>query len=270
MVDAPPGAALARAADRVRDLARAYEPPDYAEVPHPDAALFLCAIDHGTGYGGCYRVDGEGPFHGSALMWALGLAAERRLPGTLSAVRLAEVDSEHVAGLFEVQGETVSGPGKRAELWRELAAGLTHGYGGGAAALLDSASGRLGGPDGLLARLAGFEAYGDPLRKKSFLLAKIAERRGWLRVSDPERWEVCADSVLMRLALRAGLVDPAPVEELREATRTAMRRLADEAGVPPPLLDDLLWERGREDADLLGAPCGRLAEPPRPAGSTWY
>ena len=70
-----------------------------------------------------------------------------------------------------------------------------------------------------VARLAGFEAYSDPLPKKSFLFAKIAERRGWLEVDDPEPWEVCADNVLMRLALRSGLVEPGELDEVRAATR---------------------------------------------------
>ncbi len=41
---------LSAVADRVRAAAEDYEPPDFAETPGPDAALFLCAIDHRTGY----------------------------------------------------------------------------------------------------------------------------------------------------------------------------------------------------------------------------
>ena len=47
---AAPADALGAAAARVRELAASYEPPDFAEVPGPDAAIFLTAIDHGTGY----------------------------------------------------------------------------------------------------------------------------------------------------------------------------------------------------------------------------
>jgi hypothetical protein len=119
-------------------------------------------------------------------------------------------------------------------------------------------------------RLAEFEAFTDPLRKKAFLFAKIAERRGWLEVADPESWEVCADNVLMRLALRSGLVDPGPREEVRAATRSAFKRVAGRAGVPVPVLDDLLWELGREDPDLLGADAGDLREPERDPDSHWY
>ena len=139
-----------------------------------------------------------------------------------------------------------------------------------AAALLAAADRRLGGAGGLLARLARFAAYSDPLAKKSQLFAKICERRGWLEVADPEHWEVSADNVLMRLALRSGLVEPGELDEVRAATRDAFKRVAVAAEVAPPLLDDLLWELGRDDPDLLGRAAGDLREPPRDPGSAWY
>ena len=40
---------ISQIAERVRELAGSYEPPGFREVPGPDAALFLCAIDHRTG-----------------------------------------------------------------------------------------------------------------------------------------------------------------------------------------------------------------------------
>jgi hypothetical protein len=133
-----------------------------------------------------------------------------------------------------------------------------------------AAGGRLGGPGGLLARLAEYEAYSDPLRKKSFLFAKICERRGWLAVEDPEHWEVCADNVLMRLALRSGLVRLGSLDEVRAATLDALKRVGEGAGLAPPLLDDLLWELGRDNPDLLGTEGGDVCEPPRDPDSHWY
>lgn len=262
--------AVARVAERVRELAEGYRPPDFADVPTADAALFLCAIDHRTGYRRGYLVGGKGPFEGSALLWSLGLCAERRRPGLLTARGLAEATPEQVAELFRIGGETVADPELRARLWRQLAQRLLRDYGGEAEAVVAAAESRLGGSGGLLARLAAFEAYSDPLQKKSFLLAKIAARRGWLAVDDPELWEVCADNVLMRLALRSGLVGLGPLEEVRAATRTAFKAVAGEAGVPPPVLDDLLWELGRDDSDLLGTHGGELTEPPRDPASHWY
>jgi N-glycosylase/DNA lyase len=74
----------------------------------------------------------------------------------------------------------------------------------------------------------------------------------------------------MRLALRSGLVGEGSVEEVRAATRRAWKQVAERAGVSPPLLDDLLWERGRDDADLVGAEAGDVREPPRPEGTVFY
>jgi hypothetical protein len=147
---------------------------------------------------------------------------------------------------------------------------LERDHGGAARALLAAADGRLGGEGGVLALLARYEAYSDPLQKKPFLFAKICERRGWLEVRDPEAWEVCADNVLMRLALRSGLVEPGELFDVRAATRDAFKQVAERSGVPPPVLDDLLWELGRDDPDLVGAEAGDLHEPPRDPASHWY
>ncbi len=258
-------------AARVRELVAGYRPPDFAEVPTPDAALFLAAIDNSSGYDRPHRVEGEGPFEGSALIWAQALAFERRRPGLLSAEQLAAVGEREVAAILTVEGDVVSNPGERARLWRDAAEVLLEDYGGSAEELIAASEGLLDGPGGLLERLAAIEAFADPLRKKSFLIAKIWERRGWLAVVDPSSWEVSADSVLMRLALRSGLVEPSDdVERVRSATRDAFREVAELAEIPPPLLDDLLWERGREDPDLIGTEAGDLSEPPRRPGVHWY
>ena len=262
---------LSATASRVRELAAEYAPPDFAEVPGPDAALFLCAIDHRTGYRSSYLVGGRGPYGGSDLLWQLGCALERRHPGSLVAAGLADADAAKVAAIFRIGGETVADPESRARLWRDLAVRLGERYGGSAATMLASCEGRLGGQGGLIARLSEFEAYADPLAKKSFLFAKVAARRDWLAVTDPESWEVCADNVLMRLALRSGLVEPGEPEIVRAATREALKRLSADAGLEPPVLDDLLWQLGRRDPDLLGSAGGeQLREPPRPQGTLFY
>jgi hypothetical protein len=262
--------AVERVAERARELADGYEPPGFSHVPDPDAAIFLCAIDHRTGYRGRYLVDGRGPFEGSALLWAVGLQQALRQRGLLTAAGLRGVTPERVAELFRIGGETVVDSERRAALWRNLAAGLERDHGGEAEALLAAAGGHLGGVGGLLELLARYEAYADPLAKKSFLFAKVCARRGWLRVLDPECWEVCADNVLMRLALRSGLVHPGSGDEVRAATRVAFGQVARAAAIEPPVLDDLLWELGREDPDLLGTEGGDLTEPERDPASAWY
>ena len=262
--------ALARVVARVEELAADYEPPTFEEVPHPDAALFLAAIDHQTGYTEPHEVDGEGPYEGSALLWALGLRAERRAPGALTARSLLGVPAEAIAAVFRAGQDTLHDPERRAKLWDDLAKGMLKAYGGQAEALIEASGGRLGGSSGVLFRLSQFDAFADPLRKKAFLVAKIWERRGWLEVTDPENWQVSADNVLMRLALRSGLVDQGDVDEVRQATQDAFKQVADEAGVSPPVLDDLLWERGRKDPDLVGNEAGDLTEPPRREGVVFY
>jgi hypothetical protein len=266
----PPQDAVDKAAARVRELAAGYEPPSFAEVPNVDAALFLAAIDHHTGYSESHLVEGEGPYEGSALLWALGLRAERRAPGALNARSLADVDPAALSSVFRIEGDPLEGVERRAALWHELGRGMIELYGGSADELIAAAGGKLGGPRGALGLLSRFEAYSDPLQKKSFLVCKIWERRGWLEVVDPENWEVSADNVLMRLALRAGLVDSGEVEEVRAATRRAFKQVAERSGISPPVLDDLLWERGREDPDLLGREAGDLREPPRLQGVDFY
>jgi hypothetical protein len=262
--------ALKRVTARVKELAKDYEPPSFDEVPHPDAALFLAAIDHQTGYTEPHDVDGEGPYEGSALLWALGLRAERRAPGALTARSLLGVDPAAIAAVFRAGQDTLHDPERRAKLWDNLAKGLLKDYGGQATALIEVSADRLGGPTGVLFRLSEFDAFADPLRKKAFLVTKIWERRGWLEVADPESWEVSADNVLMRLALRSGLVEQGEVEEVREATMGAFKQVAEEAGISPPILDDMLWEKGREDPDLIGNEAGDLSEPPRREGVVFY
>jgi hypothetical protein len=257
-------------AERVRELAADYRPPTFDHVRDPDTALFLCAIDHSTGYREEHTVAGEGPFAGSALLWAVAIDAAAGDPGALTAAGLEDVSGTEVSDLLRIDAETVADPDRRAMLWRDLATGLERDHRGEARALLAAADGRLGGEGGLLALLARYEAYSDPLQKKPFLFAKICERRGWLEVTDPEQWEVCADNVLMRLALRSGLVEPGELADVRAATRDAFKQVAERSGVPPPVLDDLLWVLGRDDPDLVGADAGDLHEPPRDPASHWY
>jgi hypothetical protein len=265
-----PRDAFAGATERVLELAREYEPPAFAHVPDADAALFLCAVDHQTGYEREHRVDGAGPFAGSELMWVVGLRSAHREPGMLTAARLKAASADDVSRWFYIADETVADPQRRAALWRDLAEGLERDYDGSAERLLAACGGRLGGEQGLIALLRPYRAYSDPLAKKSFLFAKIAERRGWLEVVDPESWEVAADNVLMRIALRSGLVPEGPLEQVRPAARTAFKELAVAAGLSPPVLDDMLWELGRANPDLLGRVAADAIEPPRELDSAWY
>jgi hypothetical protein len=89
-------------------------------------------------------------------------------------------------------------------------------------------------------------------------------------VTDPENWQVSADNVLMRLALRSGLVEAGELAEVRAATRDVFKRVAEASRISPPVLDDMLWELGRFDPDLLGTAAGDVREPGRDPRSSWY
>src|SRR5947199_5331402 len=116
--------ALDRVAERVRALAGGYQPPTFEHVPDPDAALFLCAVDHRTGYRARYLVGGRGPFEGSALMWELGLRAARRERGLLTAARLVDVGAGRGAEIFRSGAGTVDDAERRAARGSDLARGL--------------------------------------------------------------------------------------------------------------------------------------------------
>jgi len=118
--------ALGTIVARVAELSASYSPPDFAHVPDPDAAIFLCAVDHKTGYERAHDVGGRGSLTGSELMWEVALAAGHEL----RAEALLEVRGDEIAELFRVDDETVGDPGRRAGLWRDLARGLVAGYRG--------------------------------------------------------------------------------------------------------------------------------------------
>ena len=263
--------AVGRVAEQVRGLAAGYEPPSFAHVPDPDAAIFLCAIDHRTGYRGRYLVDGRGPVRRQRPVVGGGLQAAGRHPRTAdrwcAARRQRRARRRSCFGSGARRSPTPSAARRCGATWPTGSSATTTERPRPCSAARRAA----GGDDGLLSLLGGYQAYADPLGKKSFLFAKICERRGWLRSRDPECWEVCADNVLMRLALRSGLVHPGALEEVRASDARGVRSESpNEAGIDPPALDDLLWELGRDIPDLLGTEGGDLSEPRRDPDSTWY
>ena len=68
---------------------------------------------------------------------------------------------------------------------------------------------------------------------------------------------------------REGLTEGGPSFPLPLVVPSPRAR-GSKAGISPPVLDDLLWERGREDPDLIGTEGGDLSEPPRREGVVFY
>ncbi len=111
----------------------------------------------------------------------------------------------------------------------------------------------------LMSNLSGFRAYEDPVRKKTFLLAKFLDGRGLARF-DGEKY-VPVDNHLTRIAIRLGIVIPSGdlLEWIREgreltreedvtvrmAVREAWKEVSNRSGVDPFTLDDFLWPFGR-------------------------
>ncbi len=255
-----------------------YYPPR-GDDPEMVARYFLVmvAMDHRLSRPGRpyeARVGGEF-FHGADLLYRLGMEKYREDPGFFDPRSLRSVTLNDVVGWLSVEGASPPDPGVRVVLLRDLGEKLLALYGGSATRLLSEAGGllkSLGG--GLIDRLKVFRAYEDPVEKKAYLLAKFLERRGLLRVRDPENMEVPVDNHLTRIALRLGLVEPPESmvgkilrgevfswEEdvmLRLAVRAAFKLVARSAGFSPFVLDDFLWMFGRKCCpwDKARAVCG--------------
>lgn len=111
----------------------------------------------------------------------------------------------------------------------------------------------------LVSNLSVFRAYEDPVRKKTFLLAKFLDGRGLARFGG-EKY-VPVDNHLTRIAIRLGIVIPSGdlLEWIREgreltreedvtvrmAVREAWKEVSNRSGVDPFALDDFLWPFGR-------------------------
>ena len=259
---------------------RLFPPPSAGEALVADYFFFLTALDHRTHTADRrYEAVVRGrSYRGSDLLYALARRRQRDDPHAFTARRLLTISAAEAEAVWSPAefGVRIKGARVRAALLRDAAGRILREYGGSSLGLIEASRGRLlvGDGTGLLERLDRFRAYADPLRKKSHLLAKLWERRGLLRVADPEHHDVAADTVLMRLALRGGLVriraaalagklggrgrvTPAQEHALRAATLRAFRRVADAAGLSPAVLDDVLWAVGREA-------CPRLGQPPDP------
>ncbi|MDP8003535.1 MAG: hypothetical protein ACP5I6_00290 [Caldisphaera sp.] len=120
---------------------------------------------------------------------------------------------------------------------------------------------RKGVNNGFIDLLKIFKAYQDPVEKKAFLLAKFLERRSILKINDPYNKELPVDNHLSRIALRTGIIEldketrekismqlEFTSEEdiiLRYNSRIAYRIVSQSSGLDPFILDDILWNFGR-------------------------
>jgi len=115
--------------------------------------------------------------------------------------------------------------------------------------------------------LESCSAYADaPFCKKAHLLAKIMERQGYWKVSDPENKLPPIDYHLINMATKLDLVTISPnmasklagyqplnsTEELqlRSTCADAYRAITRHSGIDPYKLDDIIWSESRRNCQL--------------------
>jgi len=150
---------------------------------------------------------------------------------------------------------------ERTRLMKDLAAGIIRKYDG---KLVDFISEKkiklIDAQKGFYHRLGQFEAYADPLFKKSTLLVKFLVEAGFIEVLDPENYIPIMDYHMQRVLLRMGCVEVVDKQlemdlkkkrplasdaVVREACIDAIRLIAEVSGHPITIMNDFFWPLGR-------------------------
>jgi hypothetical protein len=201
-------------------------------------------------------------------------------PSVLARLSLAEF-TQHFGTAFERAGNLA----QRHRNFVEVAAALARADRVDVSGLLDRPV-RLGGPDGLYARLVQIPAFGrDPGQKKVRIVVQELCRTGLLTPTDPEYVRPAIEYHLIRLYLRTervtprlvndrtkladGAVLPLPaITSLREGVELAMYYTADAAEVPVYDLNTIEWQIGRSFCVRSGPRCAGPPIPEKPLDST--
>lgn len=196
-------------------------------------------------------------------------AARRALvsdPGYFATANLVNLTADDLRALFSDDGvpahSSLDRIGERLAQWHEAADRLLADYGGDVMNLYEAADRRVVGPGGILDRLSAFDAYSDPVQKKSFLLIMFCVQSGAWGIVDLDSLKVAIDYHVMRIAFRSGMVmvdDPSLEARLKErepvsadednAVRSAIRDACDllVKGSRHDVfaVDNILWMIGR-------------------------
>lgn len=205
--------------------------------------------------------------------WAQAVQAE---PDLLIPSRWRDVDEAFVRLTFRDRrhGDTLTNPGGRAALIRDLGLVMQRECWRALADLYKQADGRiLAGHPNLFGLLSQFTAYRDPVRKKSnFLLALMKNSAGW-RYKDEEHLGppvdyhevrghlrlgtiVVRDSILLRKLRKGTPVSLAEDIELRRATYDAVMYISDLSGLhDSSRLHYLFWNIFRSDCTRSAPHC---------------
>lgn len=153
---------------------------------------------------------------------------------------------------------------ERAEILKDAAHKLVYHYQGKVSNLLDSSEGLLvqDNSKGLIQLMQRFRGYSDPHFKKGFVFLKFVTKLGFFEPIDKKNLYVPVDYHVMRVALRAGIIEivdenlkekltnkmPASAEEdfqIRESVKNALKMIERTSSFDAFDLDDILWNIGR-------------------------
>jgi hypothetical protein len=150
---------------------------------------------------------------------------------------------------------------ERAGLMLDAARKLIDRYDGSVKKLFDASGGFLRKEDsGLYEVMPEFEAFSDPLQKKSTFLIKLLMDAGMIEIKDPENFIPIMDYHMQRVLLRTGCVEvldqalrdrlltlsPMPTDEpVRSRCTDAFRIIARLSGRPVTRMNDYFWSLGR-------------------------
>ncbi len=158
------------------------------------------------------------------------------------------------------KGSTLDRIEERATLYLDMARKLVQYYNGKMLDLLVLSHGRVGCDRGFYRLLSVFEAYSDPLYKKTSFLLKLLTDAGLFPVNDPENLIPVMDYHMQRVLLRSGAVEvqDASLREalvkrrelpsdrlIREACINASKLVAASAGRGVLQMNDVLYMLGR-------------------------
>ncbi len=228
--------------------------------------LLVVAICHQTSPRGRPPLEGTvagRPLRGWDYLSARFAIAVRQDPGLLKPATWTQFTAQEVASLFRDSdlGNRLTDPAGRARLIRNLGVVMHDHAWSFLEDLHTTCNGRIGsGSPNLLGLLAKFDAFRDPIQKKSFLLLAIMRNTGLVSYRDEEYLGPPVDYHEIRGHLRLGTVkvnDPqlrqkllakTPVSEsedlaIRGAVRDAIILIANMMGTRanPSLLHYLFW-----------------------------
>lgn len=172
--------------------------------------------------------------------------------------------SERLALLFSAAGDgkecTLDRLSERSNQLIDMGRKLLDHFSAHVTKLFEMSSGCLSGDKGIYAQLQHFEAYCDPMKKKSSLFIKFAMEAGLVSINDIQNLKPIIDYHVQRVLLRFGCVEIVDRQlkqalinreklnsdvEIRTASLQALQLLAQNSGHTCMAVHDFLWPLGR-------------------------